>query len=201
VSYGSRVALELMRVAPERLRAVVLDSVYPPDVHAELADPWLLDRVLALVSRVCELLDACVTGDEIVATDLAQALHRLGQQPRAAAVPAPDGEGELEIRLGREDFAWMLFDASYRWDQLPRLPAYAAAAAGGEVTPALRGLISASISGLLDASMSDAVAASVDCNDAPALDAATAAARERGCAAVDLEVEELRTAWSKPLDW
>jgi pimeloyl-ACP methyl ester carboxylesterase len=184
VSYGTRVALELMREAPERLRSVVLDSVYPPQVHAELADPWLLDRVFSLVSRVCDLLGACNATDEIVATDLQHALARLRREPLVAEVPDPRGRGALEIRLGREDFAWMLFDATYRWDLLPQLPAFAAAAAGGDVTPALRGLISDSVSGLLDESMSEPVAASVDCNDSPYLARAQAEAMRGRFAAV-----------------
>jgi pimeloyl-ACP methyl ester carboxylesterase len=169
VSYGTRVALEVMREAPEGLRAVVLDSAFPPKVHAELADPWLLDRLFALVSRVCELLETCESPDEIVATDLDQALAQLRSRPLLAEVPDPAGLGRLKIRLGDEDFAWLLFEAAYRWDLLPRLPAYAAAAAGGHLTPALQGLISDSVRGLLDDSVSDAVAAAVDCNDAPVL--------------------------------
>ena len=34
VSYGSRVTMEVMRRYPEKIRSVVLDSVYPPSVDA-----------------------------------------------------------------------------------------------------------------------------------------------------------------------
>ena len=58
VSYGTRVALEMMRAAPQHLRAVVLDSPYPPQVNAELSDAWLLQRSFELFSRICELAGA-----------------------------------------------------------------------------------------------------------------------------------------------
>ena len=34
VSYGTRLALSVMRDAPEGVRSVILDSPYPPEVHA-----------------------------------------------------------------------------------------------------------------------------------------------------------------------
>ena len=43
---GSRIADDAHR--PEHLRSVVLDSVYPPQVNAELSDAWLLQRAFEL---------------------------------------------------------------------------------------------------------------------------------------------------------
>lgn len=44
VSYGTRVALEIIRRHPNRVRTAVLDSVYPPDVNALEEGPWLAQR-------------------------------------------------------------------------------------------------------------------------------------------------------------
>jgi pimeloyl-ACP methyl ester carboxylesterase len=50
-SYGSRLALAVMRYRPEGIRAVVLDSVLPPQVHFFEEEPrkilWSIDKVAA----------------------------------------------------------------------------------------------------------------------------------------------------------
>ena len=55
VSYGTRLALTMMRDHPEILRSVVLDSVYPPDADLYVESPANFDRSLNL------LLDSCAT--------------------------------------------------------------------------------------------------------------------------------------------
>lgn len=54
-SYGTRLALEVMREYPQILRSVVLDAVYPPDVDLFVQSPGNLDRALKA------LFDACAT--------------------------------------------------------------------------------------------------------------------------------------------
>jgi pimeloyl-ACP methyl ester carboxylesterase len=176
VSYGSRVALDLLRLAPETLRAVILDSVYPPEVQAELADPWLLARALALVGRICELTGECQRAPAAVAADIAQILARLRSRPLVATVPDPAGNGQLQVRYDAEGFAWLLFETLYRWDRLADLPGQLSALAKGEALPGLQALLADSVAAALDASFSDAVGGAVDCNDSTVVDAAAAAA-------------------------
>ena len=214
VSYGTRIALQVMRMAPNRLRAVILDSTYPPQVHAERANPWLLDRVMGLVRRSCELLDSCSSASEVVAADLSAALARVRVQPLALEVPDPAGQGQLAVRMGEEDFAWLLFEAAYNWDRMMHLPGYVAAAARGKITPALRTLVADAVVNMFDTSTSEAVAAAVDCNDAPPWSRAQAVRIVRQypflehLTADDWETHECRTwktldqgpAWRRPVN-
>ena len=166
VSYGSRVALEMMRLAPEHLRAVVLDSVYPPEVNAELSDAWLLHRALALYTRICELAEQCSDSPEAMAAELEEAMQRVERELIRLSVREPGDGRDLAVVYDRQDFAWLLFEAMYQWDAIPRLPGSVRAVAEGRLDSHLRGLIQDSVSTLLDDSISDPVATSVDCHDA-----------------------------------
>ena len=59
VSYGSRVTMEVMRRYPEKIRSVVLDSVYPPSVDAILKWPALVNNALEGLFRQCRLDKDC----------------------------------------------------------------------------------------------------------------------------------------------
>jgi pimeloyl-ACP methyl ester carboxylesterase len=171
ISYGTRVALELMRLDPGRLHAVVLDSVYPPDIHFELVDPWLLERAFGLLERVCDLVGDCTYSAGEIAQQLRRALAVLERAPMRIRARDPYAEGELDVVIGAEDFAWLLFEALYRWDRLADLPDLIAAVADGRQSSTLDVLVQDSLATQLDPGFSDAVASAVDCNDAYPLEA------------------------------
>lgn len=176
VSYGTRVALQMMRVAPQALRAVVLDSVYPPQVNAELADAWLLERAFELFGRICGLADDCPQSPGELAEWLDRALQRVAREPIRLSVRDPGPGRDLAVVYDQDDLAWLLFEALYQWDLIAALPQSVRALGEGHLDPSLRSLIQDSVDSLLDDSISDAVANSVDCHDAGPVDAAAAAA-------------------------
>jgi pimeloyl-ACP methyl ester carboxylesterase len=59
VSYGTRLALEVMRAHPQGVRSVVLDSVVPPDVNWIAEVPPAFDRLLKEVTAACNRHSAC----------------------------------------------------------------------------------------------------------------------------------------------
>ena len=83
LSYGSRLALTVMRDYPAGVRRVVLDSVYPPDVNGR-------PQVLANFNRALEhLFAACATDPDCAARyGDAEALF-YGQAARLDDAPAP----------------------------------------------------------------------------------------------------------------
>lgn len=170
VSYGTRVALQMQRSAPEHLRAVVLDSPYPPEVNAELEDVWLLHRALGLYTRICELADDCTESPEDLREDLRLASERVRREGIKLTVRDPDDGRDLAVVYDQDDFVWLLFEALYQWDAIPALPPGVRALIDGRLDSHLRGLIQDSVTGLLDRSVSDAVASSVDCHDAASVD-------------------------------
>jgi pimeloyl-ACP methyl ester carboxylesterase len=166
VSYGSRVALEMMRQAPDALRAAVLDSPYPPEVNAELADPWLLQRAFELFGRICELAGRCPDGPAALAASLDRALDRVDRELLRLSVRDPETGRDLAVVFDDVDVAWLLFDALYQWDAIAQLPEGVQALAEGRLDTATRRLIQGSVDALLDDTISDPVASAVDCHDA-----------------------------------
>ena len=170
VSYGTRVALEIMRSSPEYLRAVVLDSPYPPEVNAELADAWLLQRAFELFGRICELVGGCDAGPAELNDTLEKAFARVEKELLRMSVRDPGDGRDLAVVYDHEDLAWLLFEAMYHRDAIPDLPRSIASLAEGRLDSAMRRLIQDSVDALLDDAISDAVASSVDCHDAGAVD-------------------------------
>ncbi len=170
VSYGTRVALQIMREVPGSLRAAVLDSPYPPQVNPELADAWLLQRSFELFTRICELADDCPQTPDELAGLLEKAFERVAREKIKLTVRDPDDDRDIAVVYDDEDLAWLLFEAMYQWDALPALPDSVRALGEGRLDSAMRGLIQDSVDTLLDDAISDAVASSVDCHDTGPVD-------------------------------
>jgi pimeloyl-ACP methyl ester carboxylesterase len=171
VSYGTRVALEILRTSPDRVRAAVLDSVYPPAINAELSDAWLLQRALDLFTRICDLADDCAESSIDLREDLDRAFARVRREGIKLSVRDPETDADLAVVYDDDDFAWLLFEAMYQWNAIPDLPASVRALAAGRLDAKLRALIQDSVASMLDGSISDAVAVSVDCHDGGPVDA------------------------------
>ena len=58
-SYGTRLALGVMRDHPDGLRSVILDSVYPPDVDLYLESPANVNRAFTVFFEGCAQDEAC----------------------------------------------------------------------------------------------------------------------------------------------
>ncbi len=85
VSYGTRLALTLMRDHPEGLRAVILDSAYPPEAHFFETRRAAIDGALRRAFAACAADEACAAA----APDAERHFHDLVAQaiagPRVVA--------------------------------------------------------------------------------------------------------------------
>ncbi len=94
VSYGSRLALEVMRQAPDRVEAAVLDSVYPPSVN------WFEQGADLYRAAFDAVFDACAadrTCDDVF-PDIADRFHAMLEAVRRdpVSVTIVDEEGGEE---------------------------------------------------------------------------------------------------------
>jgi pimeloyl-ACP methyl ester carboxylesterase len=116
-SYGTRIALEVMRLAPPGLRAVVLDSIYPPTINAyEIQHSIATLEVLARAFDQCAGQPACAAAYPDLATRFDQAIDELNAQPLDLPLswqPTFDGNALLQLMLTRLDSALLPY--------LPRL--------------------------------------------------------------------------------
>lgn len=81
VSYGSRVALEVMRQAPDRIRAAVLDGVYPPTVAGMETDRARFHAALDRVFAGCRAQHACASAFPDLEATFHRTLTRYGHTP------------------------------------------------------------------------------------------------------------------------
>lgn len=91
ISYGTRLALEVMRTAPEGVRSVVLDGVAPPTqkIYDDLLGP-VVDTLDVLLAQCAADAD-CASAYPDLESDINRTFARLGEQP------VPAARGALEI--------------------------------------------------------------------------------------------------------
>lgn len=112
ISYGTRLALTIMRDHPEGVRSVVLDSVYPPNVDAYTEQPKnQADAILALVGG-CMADTDCSEWYPDLEQSLFVAIGTLNEQPIDV-----DGEEVTGAELVSQ-LTTALYDSSL----IPRLP-------------------------------------------------------------------------------
>ena len=164
-SYGTRVALELMRQAPERIRSVILDSVYPPQIDGDLTQPGLLDQALRRLLDDCRADPDCAAEYPGLPLDLGEILARLQEDPLELGVQDPAGPGTLAVRMNGERLAWVIYDALFWWENYPLLLELMQDLAAGRVPPQLESLMQGHLEMLFDPGFSDAVYFSAHCHD------------------------------------
>ncbi len=80
-SYGTRLALEVMRRYPHGLRSVVLDAVYPPDVDLYMESPANYERALDRLFEACAANEVCEAAYPNMRAELLDTVARLNATP------------------------------------------------------------------------------------------------------------------------
>lgn len=134
-SYGTRLALEVLRLDPAGLRAVVLDSVYPPIINAyEVQHAVATLEVLAGAFAQCAEEAVCAAAYPNLAARFEGVVAQLNAQPLTLPVswqPTFDGDDLLQLMLTRLDGAFLPY--------LPRLVDEVARGESATLVALLRG--------------------------------------------------------------
>lgn len=119
ISYGTRLALEVLRRHPDSVNAVVLDSVLPPDVEATGDMIPNAQRAFEQLAESCHLAGTC-------SADLLErlaALHaRLEAEPVPVTVAHPLTGEATTVTWDGDRLADSAFLALYRTELIPLLP-------------------------------------------------------------------------------
>ncbi len=99
ISYGTRLALELMRRDPKGVHAAVLDSLSPPDVPTIVNLLPNLQHTLDLLYADCAAQPRCAAAYPDLATDMETAVERLRAAPVTLALKQPGGPKVLKVTL------------------------------------------------------------------------------------------------------
>jgi len=164
VSYGTRLAMEVMRSYPRRLRSVVLDSAYPFDVNFLVDWPWLVHHALERIFDACARDPECVGVHGDPRALFPELLRRLRRQPVTVAVDDPQGGESVAVSVNDERLVDALFSAMYDPDLVPAIPRALDALVRGNPDP-LRPLVENLVLVSLDETLSDGTYLSVECHD------------------------------------
>lgn len=122
VSYGTRAALTYLRLFPERVRALVLDGVVPPDMAIGAAMARDGQRALDLTLDACAADAACAAAFPDLRADFAALLERLAAERPLVALDDPFTGAPAEVRLTRELAAVTVHGLSYAPETAALLP-------------------------------------------------------------------------------
>jgi pimeloyl-ACP methyl ester carboxylesterase len=132
VSYGTRAALEYLRLYPGRVRRALLDSVAPPDMTLPESSAVDGDAALDRALRACADEPACARAHPALADDWRRLLDSL---PRAADVADPLTGRALRPTFTRDAVLELLHPALYSPALGAALPHALAEAAAGNFGP------------------------------------------------------------------
>jgi len=99
VSYGTRLALATMRDHPEGLRAVILDSVYPPEVHAYESRQAGVEAAFEKLFDACRVTAYCRINYPELERSLFKTIAWLDTRPLPVTVPDPRDGTPIKVRV------------------------------------------------------------------------------------------------------
>jgi pimeloyl-ACP methyl ester carboxylesterase len=164
-SYGTEVAMTLVALYPNTLRAVVLDSVYPPD-PLPMTRMQTFDIALEALFQACRSAPSCTTAHPDLATTYREAMAALATAP--LTITLPPGSGASEIALGPVPFRAAVDLALYYRPLLAMLPKVIQSVHDRDAA-SLRPFIAHLTQQFITESPGDAVV--VECRDRPSLQA------------------------------
>ena len=171
VSYGSRAALEYMRLFPEQTRSVVLDAVVGPELVLQLQAPRDGQRALDLFFARCATDDACRSTFPDLEQEFAALLVQM-EDGLEVTLSHPLTSERMDLTITQDDFMQSIFGLLYSPDLVSLLPLMIHnAAEGGDIGPILAQSVALSNDIEMHLGMFYAVACS---EDAPLIDLAQA---------------------------
>lgn len=122
ISYGTRLALGVMRDFPEGVRSVVIDSVYPPDVDLFLETPANIARALDVLFAGCAADEACNAAYPDLRTVFFDTVAYLNENPAHLSVTHMLNGETYPVLLDGDSLIGLVFQFLYDSDIIPSLP-------------------------------------------------------------------------------
>ncbi|MBA3282149.1 MAG: alpha/beta fold hydrolase [Acidimicrobiia bacterium] len=212
-SYGTRLGLAYAREHPDRVRSLVIDSVYGPHIGGAERTRTLPDGAVERLSAACDAEPDCEAANGDVEQQLAKAQESFDDQPETITgkIIVAGEEVTRSFTLTGSDVKAGIFAALYETELIPQLPSIIANLAEGD-RAIVAAFLSTGVPRLLD--LSEGAYYSFECADSGRLargdgwdeaqsdpgDAAlfALATAEPFCEAWD--VEELPASFNEPVD-
>ncbi|HEX8222606.1 MAG TPA: alpha/beta hydrolase [Allosphingosinicella sp.] len=134
-SYGTRAAMEYIRLFPGRVHSAVLYSLVPVENRAPLFHARAARRAYDLMVSQCEAEAACRAAYPTLSGDAATIMKRLEAQPARVTIPNPATGRPVDVTLTASGFADALRVMLYGIENERRVPLLLSRALRGDYTP------------------------------------------------------------------
>jgi pimeloyl-ACP methyl ester carboxylesterase len=121
ISYGTKLALQVLEDHPEDLIAVVLDSALPLDVAYIDEDANSLDSALRTLDKDCSRHAGCSENFPDLLTMVGRIVRQLNVQPLLLRLEGDEDSARF-MRVSGDDFLELMFDQFYNRDAIEVLP-------------------------------------------------------------------------------
>lgn len=121
-SYGTRLALTVMRLYPTDLRSVILNSVLPPQVNAFTSIPQAAARAFDVLFRGCAADISCARAYPHLQAVFYQLIAALNAAPITFQATPAEGSVPATVNFTGNDLVLWLRSALYSTSLIPRLP-------------------------------------------------------------------------------
>ncbi|MGQ9889980.1 MAG: alpha/beta hydrolase [Aggregatilineales bacterium] len=132
ISYGTRLALTVMRDHPEIVRSAVLGALFPPQVSLAADTPANLDRAFSALFAACAADAGCAAAYPDLEARFYELVARLNAEPASVKVIDPVAQAPFDALVNGDELynavSLMLYSASL----LPLLPQGIAAVYDGD---------------------------------------------------------------------
>jgi pimeloyl-ACP methyl ester carboxylesterase len=121
-SYGTNLALAVMRDYPEGVRSVVLDSTLPPDADWNLEAPPNADRAFTVLFEGCAADAACNAAYPDLRTVFFDTVDKLNKTPATFETTDALTMDTYQVQMYGDDFMGTVLQYLYATDVIPALP-------------------------------------------------------------------------------
>ncbi|MBA3874170.1 MAG: alpha/beta fold hydrolase [Anaerolineae bacterium] len=121
ISYGTKLALTIMRDHPEAVRSAIIDSIFPPQVTNNDA-PLNFERSLSVLFKGCAADAACNKAFPDLEKVFYDTIDQLNANPATFDVLDPTSHQKLPVKMDGDSFAGTIFQALYATEIIPSLP-------------------------------------------------------------------------------
>ena len=118
-SYGTRLALTMMRDFPERIHSVILDAVYPPEVNSVVVEATYGNQAIEQIFTDCSADSACNSAYPNLRQSFYQAIEAMNEKPPYIW----DYEFDFMVETTGDDFVNLIYSFLYDSEILAYLPA------------------------------------------------------------------------------
>lgn len=134
-SYGTRAAMEYIRLFPKRVHSAVLYSLVPVENRSPLFHARAAQRAYDRMASQCEAQADCRAAYPTLRSDAATLVDRLKARPARVTLPGPTTKRPIEVTLTASGFADALRTMLYGIDNQRRVPLLLSRALAGDYGP------------------------------------------------------------------